>query len=62
MAPVGHALDEDVLGLAIFTAASLAAGLAKNEGFLIAMRGVQGFGAAVVLPAALSIVMGVVTP
>jgi EmrB/QacA subfamily drug resistance transporter len=46
-----------MLGLAIFTAASLGAGLARTEGLLIAMRGVQGFGAAVVLPAALSIVM-----
>src|SRR3954452_2864986 len=44
-------------GLAIFTAASLGAGLATSDGFLIAMRGVQGLGAAVVLPAALSIVM-----
>jgi len=46
-----------MLGLAIFTVASLGAGLARNEGQLIALRGVQGFGAAVVLPAALSIVM-----
>jgi EmrB/QacA subfamily drug resistance transporter len=46
-----------MLGLAIFTAASLAAGLARSSGLLIALRGVQGFGAAVVLPAALSIVM-----
>jgi EmrB/QacA subfamily drug resistance transporter len=46
-----------MLGLAIFTAASLGAGLARNDGLLIAMRGLQGFGAAVVLPAALSIVM-----
>jgi EmrB/QacA subfamily drug resistance transporter len=44
-------------GLAMFTAASLGAGLATSEGLLIAMRGLQGFGAAVVLPAALSIVM-----
>jgi len=44
-------------GLAIFTAASLGAGLARNDGLLIALRGLQGFGAAVVLPAALSIVM-----
>src|SRR5246500_2443622 len=38
-------------GLAIFTAASLGAGLARTDGLLIAMRGLQGFGAAVVLPA-----------
>ena len=46
-----------MLGLAVFTAASLGAGLATSAGFLIAMRGLQGLGAAVVLPAALSIVM-----
>jgi EmrB/QacA subfamily drug resistance transporter len=48
-------------GLAIFTAASLGAGLARNAGLLIALRGLQGFGAAVVLPAALSIVMNMFT-
>jgi EmrB/QacA subfamily drug resistance transporter len=46
-----------MLGLLVFTAASLGAGLATTDGLLIAMRGLQGFGAAVVLPAALSIVM-----
>jgi MFS family permease len=44
-------------GLAIFTAASLACALATSDKFLIIMRGIQGLGAAVVLPAALSIVM-----
>src|SRR6478736_7966333 len=44
-------------GLAIFTAASLACALATTDTFLIVMRGFQGLGAAVVLPAALSIVM-----
>src|SRR5216684_786381 len=44
-------------GLAIFTAASLACALATTDTFLIIMRGIQGLGAAVVLPAALSIVM-----
>lgn len=44
-------------GLAIFTGASLACGLATTDTFLIVMRGAQGFGAAMVLPAALSIVM-----
>jgi EmrB/QacA subfamily drug resistance transporter len=44
-------------GLAIFSGASLGAGLATSDTFLILMRGVQGFGAAIVLPAALSIVM-----
>ena len=46
-----------MLGLAVFTVASLGAGLATSDGFLIAMRGLQGLGAAIVLPAALSIVM-----
>jgi EmrB/QacA subfamily drug resistance transporter len=50
-----------MLGLAIFTAASLGAGLARSDVLLIAMRGLQGFGAAVVLPAALSIVMNMFT-
>src|SRR5204862_624264 len=45
-----------MLGLAIFTGASLACGLATSEAFLIVARGVQGFGAAIVSPAALSIV------
>ena len=44
-------------GLAIFTGASLACALATADTFLIIMRGLQGLGAAVVLPAALSIVM-----
>ena len=46
-----------MVGLAVFTAASLACALATTDGFLIAMRGIQGVGAAIVLPAALSIVM-----
>ncbi len=46
-----------VVGLAVFSGASLACGLATSDTFLIVMRGIQGFGAALVLPAALSIVM-----
>ena len=46
-----------MVGLAVFSAASLACGLATSDTFLVVMRGVQGFGAAIVLPAALSIVM-----
>src|SRR5580765_5095081 len=46
-----------MVGLAIFTLASLACGLATTDRALIAMRGLQGLGAAIVLPAALSIVM-----
>jgi EmrB/QacA subfamily drug resistance transporter len=45
-----------MIGLAIFTCASLACGLANSETFLIVARGVQGFGAAIVSPAALSII------
>ncbi len=44
-------------GLAIFTGASLACALAAGDTVLIVMRGVQGLGAALLLPAALSIVM-----
>ena len=46
-----------MVGLGVFTAASLACALATGEGFLIASRAVQGLGAAIMLPAALSIVM-----
>jgi EmrB/QacA subfamily drug resistance transporter len=45
-----------MVGLALFTAASLACGLAQNEAMLIGARGVQGLGAAIVSPAALSII------
>src|SRR5205807_1236514 len=43
-------------GVAIFSAASLACGLANTIGVLIAARAVQGIGAAVVSPATLSII------
>ena len=46
-----------MLGLGLFTAASLACGLATSDPFLIGSRAVQGVGAAIMLPAALSIVM-----
>jgi EmrB/QacA subfamily drug resistance transporter len=46
-----------MVGLAIFTAASLGCALATGDAFLIGMRAVQGLGAAIMLPAALSIVM-----
>jgi EmrB/QacA subfamily drug resistance transporter len=42
-------------GLTIFTGASLLAGISQSIGLLIATRGLQGFGAALVAPAALSI-------
>jgi EmrB/QacA subfamily drug resistance transporter len=44
-----------IIGLLVFTGASLAAGLAPDAGWLIAARGVQGLGAALVTPAALSL-------
>jgi EmrB/QacA subfamily drug resistance transporter len=42
-------------GLVVFTAASLASGLAWSESVLIGARALQGFGAALITPAALSI-------
>lgn len=46
-------------GLAVFTAASLASGLAPSSGALIAARAGQGLGAALLTPAALSIIVAV---
>ena len=46
-----------MLGLGLFTAASLAAALATGAGFMVGARALQGIGAAIMLPAALSIVM-----
>jgi EmrB/QacA subfamily drug resistance transporter len=45
-----------ISGLLLVAAASLAAGFATNEGQLIAARAAQGLGAAIISPAALSIV------
>src|SRR5919204_6904807 len=45
-----------IVGLVIFTAASLACGLATGPGILIAARTVQGVGAALMNPATLSII------
>jgi EmrB/QacA subfamily drug resistance transporter len=45
-----------IAGLLIVAGASLAAGFAANEGQLIAARAAQGLGAAIISPAALSIV------
>jgi EmrB/QacA subfamily drug resistance transporter len=46
-----------IAGLAVFTAASLLAAFAWNEPSLIGARALQGLGAAVIAPAALSILM-----
>jgi EmrB/QacA subfamily drug resistance transporter len=45
-----------IVGLTLFTVASLACGLANSSGVLIGARAVQGIGAAIISPAALSIV------
>ncbi len=45
-----------VAGIALFSVASLINGLAQTSGMLIAGRGLQGLGAALVSPAALSII------
>jgi len=50
-----------MIGLAVFTAASLSAALAGSEAVLIAARAVQGLGAATFLPAALSTVRNMFT-
>jgi EmrB/QacA subfamily drug resistance transporter len=44
-----------VLGLVLFSLASLGGGLAQSEGWLIVARAIQGLGAAIISPAALSI-------
>src|SRR3954452_6672977 len=45
------------VGVAVFTVASFLCGLAWSEGVLIGARALQGLGAAIITPAALSIVM-----
>src|ERR687886_385275 len=51
-----------IVGLAIFTASSLACGLAPNAGFLIGARVVQGVGAALMNPATLGIITATFPP
>ena len=46
-----------VAGLALFAASSLLSGLAWSAGSLVAFRGVQGLGGALLAPAALSLLM-----
>src|SRR5436190_15863589 len=43
-----------MIGMALFAVASLAGGLAQTESWLISARAVQGLGAAIASPAALS--------
>src|SRR6202165_5853511 len=45
-----------IVGLVLFSLASLAGGFAQSEAWLIVARAVQGLGAAIVSPAALSII------
>jgi MFS family permease len=45
-----------MVGLVVFSAASLAGGLAQSEAWLIVARGIQGLGAAILSPATLSII------
>jgi EmrB/QacA subfamily drug resistance transporter len=45
-----------MVGVVVFTAASFLCGLAWSEGVLIASRALQGLGAAIISPAALSII------
>ncbi len=50
-----------LLGLALFTIASAACGLARTQALLITARAVQGLGGAVVSAVALSLIMNVFT-
>src|SRR6266699_1996569 len=51
-----------VIGLAVFTASSLACGLAPSAHFLIGARVVQGVGSALMNPATLSIITATFPP
>jgi MFS family permease len=46
-----------LIGMAVFTMSSLAAGLATSGGVLIASRAVQGVGAALLMPTTLAVIM-----
>jgi EmrB/QacA subfamily drug resistance transporter len=50
-----------VVGLVVFTGASLACGLAGSSEFLVSARAVQGVGAALMMPATLSIITATFT-
>src|ERR671936_890434 len=49
-------------GLTLFTLASLACGLSPTSSWLIAFRGIQGIGGALLMPGALSIITGTFPP
>ncbi|HET7244376.1 MAG TPA: DHA2 family efflux MFS transporter permease subunit [Streptosporangiaceae bacterium] len=51
-----------IIGIALFTAASAACGLAPGPGWLIAFRAIQGLGAAVLMPQTLAILTMVFPP
>ena len=50
-----------LIGLTVFTLASLACGLAQSQAALVVARLVQGFGGAVFMAVALSVIMGLFT-
>jgi MFS family permease len=50
-----------LIGITLFTAASVACGLATSQGFLIGARAVQGLGGAIVSAVSLSLMMGLFT-
>ena len=47
-----------MIGIGVFLVASLACGLAPTSGFLIAMRALQGIGAALMVPGSLALLSG----
>ena len=51
-----------MIGLIVFTAASLASGLSQNPGQLIAFRAVQGLGAALLAPQGLAMITSILPP
>src|SRR3954469_9873722 len=50
-----------LIGIALFTTASLACGLSTTQGLLVGARAIQGFGGAIVSAVALSLIMNLFT-